>query len=146
MGISDPSSAREAGWRFRNVNIPNGARIVSAVIQVAADQSQSATSTVTLKGDFEDNCATFSTLADFDGRARTGSSVTWVLPGWTATSWYSSSDVSSIVQEIVNRPGWVSGNALAMFSSAAIGQSRKDVRTYDSAASWGAKLVVTYST
>jgi hypothetical protein len=40
----------------------------------------------------------------------------------------------------------VSGNALAMFSSAAIGQSRKDVRTYDSAASWGAKLVVTYST
>jgi hypothetical protein len=78
------------------------------------------TSTLTLiiKGENSTNAQPFSTSSTPELRARlSGVSTTWVIPSsdvWQQNNVRQSPDVTSIVQAIVDKSGWQSGNALVI--------------------------------
>ena len=111
------------GLRYGNVTIPQGSTIVSASITFAAEAPGEGVVTYTIVGQDSDTADTFA-YGDPDPatfgittRPETTAAATWTSDtpwGDTATT----SDISAVIQEIVDRDGWVSGNALALFISA----------------------------
>lgn len=102
--------------RFTSVNIPSGVTIDSAFLTLTDSQNQSSvTVNLNIKGIDEDNTADFTT--DPDSRAKTTAAVNWnqTIAQSTNTT-RTSPDLKTIIQEIIDRAGWVSGNALALIS------------------------------
>ncbi len=135
------------GLRFRNVNIPQGAKIVSAVLKFCADQSCAGTrARWNTYGQNSGNCNEFSTIDDFLARPKTVAVVDTGFWGmWTEGEWYTSPDIATIIQEIVNRSDWNSGNALAilLYGHPEAGTTH-EIRSYDADPSQAAVLEVTY--
>jgi hypothetical protein len=118
------------GLRFNSINIPQGATITKAYLTFTAryDAPGSVAKTM-ITGDKEPNAATFSNLADFQSRRGkevggadntkiTTAQVPWDFDStqkWNLGDTYTSPDISTVVQEIINQPNWSSGNNLALF-------------------------------
>jgi hypothetical protein len=101
------------------VDIPAGATILEAWVQFQADETGSGVISVTLEGEAVDSAAAFtSSNANISSRPRTAASTTWSPPDWPTKNDQGpdqqTSDISAVIQEIVDRPGWSSGNALAI--------------------------------
>jgi hypothetical protein len=107
--------AQICGVRFLNVTIPMGATINSASIQFTA-KGNNGDPTIDIYGVKEDNASIFTTTTnDLSGRAATTATVGWSsIPAWTGGEVYSTPDLTTIIQELVNQGGWVSGNSLAI--------------------------------
>jgi len=117
-----------SGSRFLNVAVPQGTTIDASYITA---QSQSVVSTTVgsrIYGDDEDDCSTFSDdgLADYASRRGTtiggannnklpSAYTSWTMPTTSVGSNHNSPSINSVVQEIVGRSGWSSGNAMAIF-------------------------------
>jgi hypothetical protein len=108
---------RGCGMRWTNITIPQGATISSAYLKLCCLGTYTVNTVRSkIRGDDEDNASTFSDLADFDGRPRTTAIVYWDnIPPWDDGVWYTSPDIKTVIQEIIDRPGWSSGNSLAIF-------------------------------
>lgn len=106
------------GFRFPNVTVAQGATISSATIQfeqlAGLSGLGSQIGNQTIYGEAADNSAVFATTSNnISGRSRTTATGTKMLD--TATGGASqTADVTSVIQEIVNRAGWASGNALSI--------------------------------
>jgi len=100
--------------RFLNVTIPKGATITAAYLSVKTltDVRNNATKT-RLRAQDADNAATFSTQADFDARTWTTEYVYWDFTP-VDDAWHNSAEIKTLIQAIVNRANWASGNALAI--------------------------------
>jgi len=111
--------------RFQNVDVPQGRTITSAYIQFTAHDSQVASYNTAISvgiagiaadnpGDFEG--ATQNNINDVIDGSLTAADVQWDIPTWSAAFQSDNNtttpDIKSIVQEIVSRPGWQSGNAM----------------------------------
>ena len=115
------STIRTGGTLFENVTQPQGTAIFSAVWQ--GDIFAGDPMNVTLYGDNEDNAANFSATNGVPcsgvptvcpkNRPKTSQSTVWAPVAFG----YQPADVTSIVQAIVNRSGWASGNSLAILTS-----------------------------
>jgi type IV pilus assembly protein PilY1 len=108
------------GLRFQNIAIPNGATIISATIKFKCRLSCSGTVCRTrLSGEDVDDAPTFANDKDaFDARwaNRTTVKVDWDnIPAWVVDNFYDSPDIKSVIQEIVDREGWESGNDIVIF-------------------------------
>jgi len=100
------------GYRFQTVAIPNAATIDAATFTVYVFDLVDVASTGILAGnDVDDAPAWASSAGPNDMTATTASVNPWTVPD--ATGAFASS-VTAIIQEIVNRAGWVSGNDLAL--------------------------------
>lgn len=97
------------GIRFENPNIPQGAVINSAYLVVTSSgtYNQDTVNSI-IQGEDTDTAAIFSTIANYQGRTRTIASVNWNgIPDWVLGSDYVSGDISTVIEEIVSRAGWV---------------------------------------
>jgi len=109
------------GLRFRDLYLLQGSTIDSAYIRLWAHEGKTAAdvANITIVGEAADNSATFDSVNFNDNflltdRPQTTAQVAWtVAEDWTIWQSYKTADISSIVQEIVNRPGWQSGNAMS---------------------------------
>jgi hypothetical protein len=110
------------GIRFANVTIPRGATVTNAYLQFTVDDTGSGATTLTVRGEDIGDAAPF-VEADFDLSTRlnsraTTASVSWTPPDWNnvgdAGEGQSTSDISSVIQEIVDRSDWASGHALVI--------------------------------
>lgn len=137
--------------RFTSVALPSAATITSATIDFVAGSNQSgATVNLIVSAVAADNPAAPTTYAGAEGATRTTANVAWSSIGaWTLDSPYSTPDISSVIQEIVNRGGWASGNAIVMYiednGSSTSGDVYRQPRDYGAAPSSAAILNVTYS-
>ncbi len=64
---------------------------------------------------------------------------------WTANAWLESPDLKSVIQEIVNRPGWSSDNVLVVIytiNTVTFGDERR-FWSFDGDPAKAAKLVIT---
>ncbi|MEL7342559.1 MAG: hypothetical protein AAGM67_18900, partial [Bacteroidota bacterium] len=106
------------GIRFTGVTIPQGAVILNAYIQFTVDEDDDSTGTVIWRVEDVDNSSTFGASSfDISTRALMSDSVVWSnIPVWpnvgVAGPDQQTPDLSVLVQSIVNRSGWQSGNAL----------------------------------
>lgn len=103
--------------RFLNVGIPQGAVVYSAVLKVRASASGGTVTDIhaQVRADDSDNATAPTTAASLDGKPRTTAKVDWDPTVWTVGTEYSPPDLAAVVQEVVDRAGWVSGNALQLF-------------------------------
>ena len=134
------------GLRFNNLNIPQGANIVSAYLQFEVDESNNDDPcNLTIYGQASDNAATF-TAADFDisSRPRTAGSVAWSPPNWASVSdagpAQQTPGLSAIVQEIVNRSSYSANSSIAFIIE---GTGRRVAESFDGPAG-GPQLCIDY--
>jgi hypothetical protein len=119
------------GLRFTGVQIPQGAQIVDANVQFRADETGTRSTNLTVRAERADNSAAFTTSSNnISNRPRTSASVAWAPPSWptvgAAGPAQLTPNLASVVQEVVNRPGWVSGNALTVIITGSSGNRTAD--------------------
>ena len=105
------------GLRFTGVTVPRNAVISDATLDFTANASDSAGSvSLLVDGEAVDSAATFTTAANsIHSRTGTTATATFALTAWTSATIYRlQGNLKNIIQEIVNRTGWASGNALVL--------------------------------
>lgn len=149
--ISGSTGKGWTGTRFTTVPLTGGVTISAATIQYYQAYTGLDDMAVTLYCADEDNTATYSTSSgDFPyDRPATTAQVSWLALNIGKTNdWRSSPDISSCVQEVIDRDGWSSGNALAVIAQRNNSYSAYNfyIRTYDyTGNTYGAKLNVSYT-
>jgi len=112
-------SIQTVGLRFSTMNIPQGATILRAYVQFRAHSVRTGATSLRIEGQAADNAAVFTTTnLNVSSRARTTSFVQWNPAAWNVTGEIGvaqqTPDLSPVIQQIVNRTGWINGNALAL--------------------------------
>ena len=144
--VEDGGDQQIVGVRFRDISIPQGSSILSAYVQFQADESDSDTTSLAIAGDATDNSASFTTTArDISSRSQTSATVAWgLIPPWNegeAGMDQRTPELASIVQEVVDRPGWTQGNAIGFLIS---GSGSRTAESSDGNASAAPALIVRY--
>jgi len=104
------------GLRFTDVRVPQKQGIKSAVIEFVPSEDAVTTANLEIHGEAADDSAPFTTVAgNISSRTPTLNKVPWtpVAADWKEGIAQTTPDITAIVQEIVDRPGWCGGNAMA---------------------------------
>jgi hypothetical protein len=146
-GTGASTSSSYLGLRFNNVVIPRGATITGARLEFYTTQSQRITLNALIKPESADNSATFTSGSKPSQRTLSSVSIPHSSDvQWYANTWNVFQDVSSLVQTIVNRSGWNSGNSLALvIKGTGSAYGRKFFTSYEGNPAQAARLVITYS-
>lgn len=141
----DGDEPRTVGLRFGNLDIPPGATIVKAYLQFIAEDDSEGPAALTFYAEAADNAPAFANSPfNISGRTLTGASVTWAdVPDWAEDEPYWTPDLGAIVQEVVSRPGWAAGNALAIIVT---GTGERSAWSYDGSPALAPRLYVEYAT
>jgi hypothetical protein len=112
----DTAETRNSFFRFATTNIPPGAAIVSAKITFTALQNRAVDDVnCRIFANDVDNSTAPTNAAEHNALVRTTASVDWdAIEAWTAETEYDTPDFTVVIQEVVNRAGWASGNALTV--------------------------------
>jgi hypothetical protein len=137
--------------RFANVPIPQGAQIVSAKLGVVSSVSpnQWITYSFDMYAEAADNSTPFT--AAFSSRPRTSEASKFILSNnnvnWLYNTYYEFTLPPALVQEVISRPGWQSGNALSLISvgKGSGNYGRKFVFANGSTATSAPKLIIVYN-
>jgi hypothetical protein len=127
-------SNQAVGLRFEGLNIPNNATIVNASIQFSTSHERSETTSLTIEGENTDNAEafTYSIQKNITARPRTDAAVFWDPAPWDAIGDagvnQQSPDLSAIIQEIIDRPGWSGNNAMALIIT---GNGKRNAYSYE---------------
>lgn len=149
--VNDPDAGagiQTVGLRFENLALPPGARITSARLRFRTDEVQSETTTLTVRAQAADTAPVFTTnTGNLSTRPVTAAAVEWRPAAWTAVGdsglAQCTPDLAAMVQEIVSRPGWAGGNALAFLVT---GSGHRTAEAFDKAGGVPPSLTITYST
>lgn len=165
LGVGDAKAMSYTGFRFRNINLPKGAKITSAYLEFYNDRSQNASCRVLAYG-VQNSVNTFSQsnlLSDqkaqsikklldcskklnfFDNLLEFFGLLPSKSVDWSLNQWYSLGDIGTIIQEQVDRGDWKNGNDLTIILK---GRGQIDHRvyfsSYDNLSSKAPKLVINY--
>jgi hypothetical protein len=135
------------GLRFNNLNIPNGAMISNAYIQFTADETQSQTTNLVIHGEDIDNSPPFTGSSfNVSNRTTTSASATWNPSPWlnigAAGTNEQTSDLSAVLQEVVDRSGWVENNSISFIIT---GSGQRTADSYDGSPTMAPTLHITYT-
>lgn len=154
--VQQATNVQTLGLRFQSLNIPAGAVITSAKIQFTTNTvTTNNTVNAVIQGQAADNAGTFTTTANnISSRTKTTSAVNWnAIPGWgtsgTTGANQQTPDLTAVVQEIVSRGGWASGNSMAFIltdNASTSGASRSAFAFESGTAAQRPTLTVTYTT
>ena len=144
--ISDGATAQLVGMRFTNVTVPNGTSIANAYVQFQVDELNSGATNVNVQGQAIDDAPTFTTSnSNISSRSRTTAAVPWAPVAWNTVNDAGpdqrTPDISAVIQEIVNRPGWVSGNDIVIILT---GSGERTAESYNGVAAAAPLLHIEY--
>ena len=106
-----------SGFRFPNVSFPQGEKVTQAYIEFTVDGPYTEELTQEIYGEATGNAAVFSSTSRPDNRSVTQAFTSWDVAStdqWILDQTRNSPDLTSIVQEIVDRSDWQAGNAMAI--------------------------------
>ena len=135
-----------AGHRFTSVAVPKDAQIITATLQLRPVSASFDDANFDIHAEDVDDAVDFAANADVTNRVLTTASVAWVADG-LGTNFVSSPELKTVIQEIVDRASWASGNDLMI-----ICKGKTDVtkilisHAHDADAPNAAKLDITYAT
>jgi len=141
-----------SGFRFQHVQIPLGAVINEAHLAFTVDGPYANEIAVQFFGQRSANASTFTSTDRPSNRPLTNASVSWAISAsdvWNLLESRRSPNVAAIVQEIVDLPGWASGNSMAIIvraDPAIAGNTHRRVIAWEREDNsvHTARLVVTY--
>lgn len=108
------------GLRFSNVGVPAGATIDSAYIEFTVDEVENNLAVnLIIDGELKVNPAKFGSSGfDVANRDRTNAKALWQPEHFpTPGAQHQTSDISGVIEEIVNQAGWFSGGDLVLIVS-----------------------------
>ena len=117
---SDNGGRQFVGMNFRNVQVPAGAQIQRAYIEFGCDASKfnSDPAYLLIWGHLTPNPDGFGgtlTPTSISDRPRTDAKVPWEPEPWTTGGQISqTSNIASIIQELIGQDGWAPGNAIEL--------------------------------
>ncbi len=143
------------GLRFNGINIPVGATIQTANIGFMSESDGSLECQMTIHGENVGNSLAFdeTVLYTVAGRTKTTANAVWDIPAWLQddiTDAQKTVDIAGIIQEIVDRGDWVSGNSLTIImtptgssSAATENDQGREAASFDG--DYPPKLTIIYS-
>ena len=147
----DGGTAQLVGLRFRNVNVPQGATITSAYIEFEVDETDSGTTNLEIYAHATDNAGGLgNNNSNLSNRTPTAAVVPWSPAPWTNVGdKEQTADISSVIQEIVNRGGWSAGNSLMILIRPGAGCNssacQRTAEAHDGESANAPLLVIDYS-
>ena len=135
---------QHVGLRFQNISIPQNATITSARIEFEADETDWEETNLTISGQDISNAPAFSSsYYNISSRTKTTAQVPWYFVGsWDSVGEkHMTPELYTIVQEIVDRSDWSSGNDIAFILE---GYGKRVARSYDYSASDAPRLYIDY--
>jgi len=143
-----------AGVRFTNITIPHGASITTTKLTLQCRVGYSNPLFTRISAEDVDDAPTFADdYVAFDARfaTHTTARIDWDFStAWTANNNYDSIEFPTVIQEITDRAGWVSGNDIVIFwedfdhRNDGTDDHCRDAKSYDADAANAPKLVITY--
>lgn len=116
LGDASATDADRNAWlRFLNLDIPPGATVLTATLKLKA---VGVSGTIPqLKVDAEKTVTPLAptSRSNVNAKTHTTANVLWTPASWGAGSTQTTPSLVSVLQEIVNQPGWVRGNAVQLF-------------------------------
>jgi len=104
-----------SGFRFNNIQIPKNATIKYALVTFTVDGTYTTPIDVQIYGEDAANSATFSAGSPPSSRSTPYPPVLWnIADTWSLGLRRTTPQLSSVVQNIVNRTDWVPGNSLSV--------------------------------
>jgi len=102
------------GIRFQNIIVPQGAVISNAKLIFTARANDDEIMSISIDQENSGNTLTFSNdYDDISDRILTGNPIVYAPEAWVKNQTYASTDISQLIQEIVDVGGnWESGNAM----------------------------------
>lgn len=138
------------GIRFTGVGIQPGAIITKGYIQfLSKDDGPLTAMTLQIEGEANDNAPVFdNNNLNISSRQPRTTPVPWNLSAleWGSGDFPQTPDISSIIQEIVERPGWSIGNALVVIITGTDTSNLVNAASYDGDATNAPFLHVEYYT
>ncbi|RUM64974.1 MAG: hypothetical protein DSZ05_06795, partial [Sulfurospirillum sp.] len=136
------------GIRFQGLVIPQGATITNAYIQFGVDEVSTVATNLQITAEDNVNAPAFTKTPYYLSDLQTlDNSIQWNPPAWNQVGVQGinqqTSDIKSLVQSIVNKTGWKSGNAMAFLIS---GTGKRVAESYDGDPSLSPILHVEYTT
>jgi hypothetical protein len=145
--IRDGSGEEQiVGIRFPNIGIPQGVTILSAHVQFTARIDNSEETYLDIRVEDSDDAAIFEldSPSRVSDRALTSRIVDWTPEEWTeglAGDNERTPNLAGLIQDIVDRPDWIAGNALAIIIR---GTGRRVAWSFDGDPSRAPRLVIEY--
>lgn len=149
--VNDNSDGDQyVGLRFQKIDIPKGTVIESAYIQFGVDEDENQTGEVYIQVEDTDNGATFGTSNfNISSRSVLMDTIVWKnIPTWGPSSIgfagvdQRTPELKLLISKIVNRPRWVSGNAINFRLT---GTGTRIAESYDGASSLAPTLVIKFA-
>jgi hypothetical protein len=139
-------TGQTVGMRFTGIEVPQGATITAASVQFQVDETNSGPVSLLIRGQDADDTAAFtSATGNISSRPMTSASVAWSPAAWTSVGARGEDqrtpDLSEIIQEIVDRPDWASGNAMTIIVT---GSGERTAESYNGSSSGAPALHIEY--
>jgi VCBS repeat-containing protein len=131
--VDDGDDQQVVGLRYVGIDIPPTITITNAYIQFTADEISSEDTSLLIQGEDIDQALAFEeTALNVSSRTKTTASVSWNPNPWSTVGESGpdqrTPNIAAIIQEIIERPGWSSGNSLAFIFT---GTGRRTTVAYD---------------
>ena len=144
LDFGDDGDPDLVGLRFNNIDIPNNATILDVYLEFEARGNTSGAIDLYIYCEATDNSAIFSTNNyDLSNRARTNTGVPWSnVEPWIGDNFYQTPQLSTIVHEVISRPGWNQENAITFLIEGR--PSPRRAESFGGEGGAGPKLVIEY--
>jgi hypothetical protein len=103
-----------AGIRFPNITIGAGATISTAYFRITATYMSENNANFTLFGNAANNALNFVDSATIIARDRTTANASFVYNSLGMDWFGADQEIKTIIQEIIDRPGWAASNAICL--------------------------------
>jgi len=140
-------------FRFLTVTIPKGSTVLTAKLQYKLHENYTTSSkTCDIHAEDADSAGAIAndSALTTSQAAATSAKTTWTLATSTSSAFLDSSDFAAVIQEVIDRSGWSSGQNMTIHllnpTDASMMEDREmKIKTHDSAGADAVKLVVTYT-
>jgi len=115
LQLGDDAGGIATGIRWSGLAVPAGSTITAAWIEFTSSDSQSGPASLSLQAQAADSPPAFDAASgNISTRTLTTAAVSWSPAAWKAGTVQRTPDLRAVLQEVVNRPGWTSGNAFVI--------------------------------
>jgi outer membrane protein assembly factor BamB len=120
LELTEDDGKQTVGIRFASVPVPQGARVKRAYVQFEVDEPSRANTALAIQAQLADDAPRFTIRRnDLSSREIAKQGVVWKPKPWSRESAagpdQQTPNLSLVLQEVFDRPGWKSGNAVALF-------------------------------
>jgi hypothetical protein len=147
LEMVEEATTQTVGVRFNGVTVPAGAQIIQAWIQFTADEVDAVPTSLAIRAQATDDAPIIQqVLNDLSSRTLTSASTGWDPPAWNtqgeSAAAQRTADLATVVQEVVDRPGWADGNSVLFVVT---GSGKRVAESYNGAPASAAVLHLEYT-